>query len=71
MLKNKDDSNRLRIVAKYTSAVFEMAVVIVAGAFGGRYLDGLFECPPVLTLVLTVVSVAFGLYLFIRDITKK
>ncbi|MBQ5541198.1 MAG: AtpZ/AtpI family protein [Bacteroidales bacterium] len=70
MSENKD-KERLRVIAKYTSAAFEMAAVIVLGALGGRWLDNEFLTSPVWTLVLTVVSVALGLYLFIKDIIKK
>ncbi|MCR4560467.1 MAG: AtpZ/AtpI family protein [Bacteroidales bacterium] len=70
-MPENNDKERLRIIAKYTSAAFEMAAVIVLGALGGRWLDGEFSTSPVWTLVLTVVSVALGLYLFIKDIIKK
>ena len=65
------DNERLRIIAKYTSAAFQMAAVIVLGAFGGKYLDKYLETSPVFTLILTVVSVGLALYLFIKDITRK
>lgn len=70
-MQKSNDKERLRIIAKYTSAAFQMAAVIVIGALGGKYLDGKFSCKPVFTLILTLVSVALGLYLFIKDITKK
>ncbi len=67
---NKKDNDRLRMVAKYTSAAFQMAAIIVLGALGGRWLDDFFNTKPVLTLIILLVSVALALYLFIKDINK-
>ncbi|MCQ2253275.1 MAG: AtpZ/AtpI family protein [Bacteroidales bacterium] len=70
-MDNRKDKDRLRLVAKYTSAAFQMAAIIVFGALGGRYLDQTFETSfSVWTLVLTIVAVALALYFFIKDISK-
>ncbi|MBQ3656147.1 MAG: AtpZ/AtpI family protein [Bacteroidales bacterium] len=68
---SKNNRERLRIIAKYTSAAFQMAAVIVLGALGGKWLDNELSTSPIWTLILTIVSVALGLYLFIKDIIKK
>lgn len=67
---DQKEKDRLRIVAKYTSAAFQLAAVIVIGAFGGRYLDNSLQTSPIFTIILMLVSVAAALYLFIKDITK-
>ena len=71
MNQKKDDKQRLRLIAKYTSAAFQMAAIIVLGAFLGRYLDNTLDTKPILTIIILLVSVIAALYFFIKDITKK
>ncbi|MBQ9213686.1 MAG: AtpZ/AtpI family protein [Bacteroidales bacterium] len=71
MNQKKDDKQRLRLIAKYTSAAFQMAAIIVLGAFLGRYLDNTLDTKPILTIIILLVSVFAALYFFIKDITKK
>jgi len=71
MNQKKDDKRRLRLIAKYTSAAFQMAAIIVLGAFLGRYLDNTLDTKPILTIIILLVSVFAALYFFIKDITKK
>ena len=69
--KKRSDKERLRIVAKYTSAAFQMGAIIVLGALGGKLLDGYMGKDfKVCTLVLSIVAVAVALYYFIKDISK-
>lgn len=71
MDNNKKENDRLRMVAKYTSAAFQMAAIIVLGALGGLHLDEYLEnSVRVCTIVLTTLSVFLALYLFIKDISK-
>jgi hypothetical protein len=50
-----------------------MAVIITAGALGGRWLDANFPLGkiPVFTLVLTLLSVFAAIWYFIRDFLRK
>ena len=49
----------------------KMAVVITAGAVGGYKLDGLIGWKfPLLTLVLSMTSVALAIYIMILDTRK-
>jgi hypothetical protein len=67
----RSDKDKLRIVAKYTSAAFQMVVIILLGALGGKWLDAYLGNEfKVWTLVLTIVAVALALYYFIKDISK-
>ncbi len=67
----KKDHNNLKVVAKYTSAAFQMAAIIVLGALGGRYLDSYLQnTTKVFTAVLTILAVALALYFFLKDISK-
>ncbi|MCU0435021.1 MAG: AtpZ/AtpI family protein [Bacteroidia bacterium] len=59
--------------ARYLSMATYMAVIITAGALGGRWLDAQFPMGkiPVFTLVLTLVSVFAAIWYFIKDFLKK
>jgi len=67
----KKDSDNLRDVAKYTTAAFQMVAVIVIGVWAGIWADGFFDTKPAITVVASLLSVAAGIYLFIKDIVKK
>jgi len=59
------------MVAKYTSAAFQMAAIIVLGALGGKYLDQYLEnSAKICTVIFTILAVFLALYLFIKDISK-
>jgi membrane protein DedA with SNARE-associated domain len=50
----------------------QMAVVILGGVFGGRWLDKITHWSvPIFTLVLSQLSVALSIYLAVRDLNKK
>jgi len=50
----------------------QMLVIMLAGAFGGNYLDKYFSSPyPVFTLVLTLLGVAAAIWYFVKDFIKK
>jgi uncharacterized membrane protein YfcA len=56
----------------YLSLVFQMGAVIALGSLGGNWLDKHFEFEkPILTIVLSLLSVFMGLYLFFRGIIAK
>lgn len=57
---------------KYSSLAFQMLGTIVAFTYGGYKLDEWQQNKvPVWTLVLSLVSIAGSLYLFIRSATKE
>lgn len=69
--KNKKDSP-LKFYAKYSSLAMQMIVIIVAGAFGGKALDGWLDWEfPVFTLVLTILSVVVATIYGMREIFKQ
>ncbi|MCX6310101.1 MAG: AtpZ/AtpI family protein [Bacteroidetes bacterium] len=59
--------------AKYLSMATYMAVIIVAGTLGGRWLDQYFHLTkfPLFTLLLSLLSVFSAMWYFIRDFMKK
>ena len=49
----------------------QMAIIIVGGTFGGKWLDSLVDIKfPIFTLVLSILSVFFAVYYAIKDIIK-
>lgn len=57
---------------KYSSLAFQMLGTIVLFTYGGYKLDEWQQNKvPVWTLVLSLVSIAGSLYLFIRSVTKE
>lgn len=57
--------------AKYSSLVFQMAITIGVGAWGGTQLDDYFNIYPALTLVLTFSSIGIAFYIFFKSVLKK
>lgn len=50
---------------------FQMAVTIAVGAWGGRKLDIYFQNnKPVYTIILSLLGIAGGLYLVLKDFIK-
>lgn len=52
----------------YMSRSFQMAAIIGGCAYGGYAADKAIGLKfPVFTLVLSLIGVAFGIYIFVRD----
>jgi ATP synthase protein I len=77
-MKNKEDTtgktgtkptkNSLNDYARYSTLAFEMIAIILAGVFGGIYLDKLMNWGfPVFTLFLTIIFVVLAIYVAIKD----
>jgi hypothetical protein len=63
---NNDDSP-LKKYTKYSSLFIQMAVIIVAGTFGGYYFDKWIGLSfPVFTILLSLGSIGIALYLLIK-----
>jgi len=57
---------------QYSSLAIQMIVIIVAGTFGGRWIDKHFSLSfPVFTLTGVIFSVFAAVYLSIRGFLKK
>ncbi len=49
----------------------QMAVIIVGGTFGGKWLDSFINIKfPVFTLIFSILSVFLAVYYAIKDIIK-
>jgi F0F1-type ATP synthase assembly protein I len=70
--KKKKKNNPLGFYAKYSALAFEMIIIILAGAFGGRELDKVVKWNfPVFTLVLTLLAAVGAILFGVRDLFKK
>ncbi len=71
MKENKDKKNPLKTYAVYSSLGMQMAVIVVAGAFGGRELDKWAQWHfPIFTVVLTLLAIALSILYGIREFFK-
>ena len=69
---SKKEKKALKAYARYSSIAFQMLVIILAGAFGGRELDKWVDWQfPVFTLVLSILAVILAIYTVIKDFIKK
>lgn len=58
--------------AHYSGIVFQMAVVILAGTFGGIKIDSKFNWKfPVFTVALSFLSVLLAMYIILKDFIGK
>jgi ATP synthase protein I len=65
---------QLQVAARFASAGLELALAIVVGYFGGRYLDGRFGTAPYLTysgLMLGIVAGFRNLFLVARRAQRQ
>ncbi len=70
--KSEKKPKKLPDYAKYSGMGLQMLAIILAGVFGGKYLDKLLATQfPVFTLVLTLVAVGGAIWYFIKDFLKK
>jgi len=71
MKGKKDKKSPLKSYAVYSALGMQMAVIVLAGAFGGRALDNWLQWRfPVFTLVLTILSIALSILYGIREFFK-
>ncbi|MCF8217953.1 MAG: AtpZ/AtpI family protein [Bacteroidales bacterium] len=69
--KNNNNKNKLFNYARYSGIAFQMMIVIIAGVWGGVELDKLLNTEfPVLTIVLSLLSVGVAIYIAIKDLIK-
>ena len=68
----KDLGPKVNNYVKYSSMVFQLAIVIGLGVWGGRSLDKYFELKfPAFTLILLFVALFAGMYWTLRDLVGK
>ncbi|MFO8055451.1 MAG: AtpZ/AtpI family protein [Bacteroidales bacterium] len=70
-LKNQS-RDFLHSYAKYSGIAIQMMVVITAGIWGGVELDKLTGMDfPLLTVILSIVSVSLAIYISIKDLLNN
>jgi len=70
--KKKKKNSPLSFYARYSALGFEMIIIILAGAFGGRELDKVVKWNfPVFTLTLTLLAVVGAIFYGARELFKK
>ncbi len=70
--QKKQESKRRKnanIALRYSGMAFQMAVIMIAGIYLGKYLDRYFENETsILTALCALLSVGVALYLTLKDV---
>lgn len=66
-----DPRKNLNDYARYSSMAIQMLVIILLGVFGGVKLDQWLHTKPILTVVLSIGSVALSIYFVTKDFLRK
>ncbi|MCK9292139.1 MAG: AtpZ/AtpI family protein [Bacteroidales bacterium] len=74
--KKHDKSSKigqsLQTYAKYSSLAFQMLGIVLGGVLGGRWLDKKIGWDyPIMTLILSILSVSLAVYYAIKDFLRK
>ncbi|OAV42716.1 AtpZ/AtpI family protein [Lewinella sp. 4G2] len=67
MQPSEPDKQKGRDWIKYSGMGVQMIATILIFVFAGQYADGYFETGNTLTVILSLVGVAAGLYVALRD----
>ncbi|MBL7138270.1 MAG: AtpZ/AtpI family protein [Bacteroidales bacterium] len=70
-LRVSDPKRSLNNYARYSSIAIQMVVIIILGVFGGYKLDMWLNTQPILTVILSLLSVFIAIYLVTKDLLKK
>jgi len=66
-----DPRKNLKEYARYSGMAIQMLVIILLGVFAGFGLDRWLHTEPVLTVILSIISVALSIYVVTRDLLRK
>jgi len=70
--KEKGAGPKVNNYVKYSSMVFQMAIVIGLGVWGGRSLDKYLELKfPAFTLIFLFLAIFASMYWTLKDLIKK
>lgn len=70
-MKLVNPKRSLNNYARYSSIAIQMVVIIILGVFGGYRLDMWLNTAPILTVILSLLSVVIAIYLVTKDLIKK
>ena len=66
--EKKSKKNLPHSLVKYSGMSVKIAMAILAGVYGGQYLDKYWELEtPIFTLILSMVGLALALYIIIKE----
>lgn len=69
--ENKQPSKPLNAYAKYSALGIQMAVIIGGGCYIGYKLDQYFNnSTPIFTIILSLLSIGFAMYIVLKDFIK-
>ncbi|MCX6304843.1 MAG: AtpZ/AtpI family protein [Bacteroidetes bacterium] len=66
-----DPRKNLNDYARYSSMAFQMLAIILSGVFAGFKLDQWLDTKPILTVILSIASVALSIYFVTRDLLRR
>jgi F0F1-type ATP synthase assembly protein I len=67
-----NDNDPLKNYSRYSTIVFQLLIIILAGVFIGHKLDvWLHSKKPIFLLITSVIAVFLALYITLRDLIKK
>jgi len=71
MSSKNDNLKNVNNYAKYSGVAFEMLGIILLGVWGGFKLDAILDTKPLLTVLLSLGSVAAAMYLIFMKTKEK
>ena len=66
-----DPRKNLNEYARYSGMAIQMLGIILLGVFAGFGLDRWLHTKPILTVILSIISVTLSIYVVTRDILRK
>ena len=71
MPMKSDPRKNLNDYARYSGLAIQMLAIILIGVFSGFKLDQWLNTKPVLTVILSIVSVSLSIYFATRDLLRR
>ena len=66
-----DPRKNLNDYARYSSMAIQMLAIILMGVFAGFKLDQWLHTRPILTVILSIISVALSIYFVTKDLLRR
>jgi F0F1-type ATP synthase assembly protein I len=66
-----DPRKNLSDYARYSGMAIQMLAIILLGVFAGFKLDKWLHTRPILTVILSIVSVALSIYFVTKDLIRR
>jgi ATP synthase protein I len=70
-MNSDQKKQQLNSYARYSGMGLQMLVIIMVGVFGGYKLDQWLHTGPLLTIILSIISVFISIYSITRDLLRK